>query len=84
MRMRLSRLPSPSTRFRRLVSAFLAVAALHLLACVAHADALPSPGRPDFDDTPLPMPDEPEEMAAIGVMALLGLVVLVKLRRRTA
>ena len=54
-----------------------------VLACsagAAFADVAPDPGRPDFDDTPLPMPDEPEDWAACA--ALLAAISLMALRKR--
>lgn len=60
----------------------LVAAALTLMTALAQADAPPVPGRPEFDDTPLPMPD-PLEAAALGV-ALLGGVAIMRSRRRHA
>lgn len=40
---------------------------------VARADAIPEPGRPEWDDTPMPMPSEPPEVVLVGVaLAIAG------------
>lgn len=49
---------------------------------MAHADALPMPGRPEFDDTPVPMPSEPELFSLALVVLLVGLFYAVARARR--
>ena len=45
-----------------------------LLPSTAYADIPPDPHRPEWDHTPLPMPDEPAEIAMLVV--LLALIAL--------
>ncbi len=55
-------------------------------ASIATADVLPSPTRPEWDDTPIPMPSDPTELAAIALasVALFGLALAWRARRRLA
>ena len=65
--------------------AALALAVLSSGAGSARADIIPSPIRPQWDDTPMPMPSDPEElfalMVAVAVLAV-GAIVRGALRRR--
>lgn len=66
--------------------AAVALAALASGAGSAQADIIPSPIRPQWDDTPMPMPSDPEELFALmAVVAVLALGALARgaLRRRT-
>ena len=56
---------------------------LWLLPAHAWADALPSPGRPDWEDTPLPMPDEVGLVVAAAALVL-GAIAWWAARRRPA
>ena len=51
----------------------------------ARADAIPPPGRPEWDDTPMPMPSDPDEvfalMIGVAVVALLALATRAVRRR---
>jgi hypothetical protein len=53
-------------------------------AAVARGDVLPDPGRPEWDDTPMPMPDGPEGLALTVVLVAAGLALFVVFRRREA
>jgi hypothetical protein len=45
---------------------FALLALLAIALPVARADVAPSPGRPEWDETPMPMPDEaPVEIAVV-------------------
>lgn len=68
-------------RYARGMRGLLLICAMWLVASVALADILPDPGRPDFDDTPLPMPDEPQAWEW-GLIALTGAGALMLRRRR--
>lgn len=58
--------------------------ALWLSAACAHADLVPVP-PPEWEDTPLPMPDGPDDVLPSIVMALaLFLLALWGLQRREA
>lgn len=51
----------------RELRAALVVLALAATNSVARADAIPGPGRPEWDDTPMPMPGEPPDAATLVV-----------------
>ena len=42
-----------------------------LLTSLARADVAPEPGRPEWSDTPLPQPTEPEEIAVFALALVL-------------
>lgn len=62
--------------------ALFVAALLALTPALALGDVGPNPGRPDFDDTPLPMPD-PLEAAALGLVLLGGAAIAMSRRKRT-
>lgn len=64
------------------------LAALTVLStgvATARADAIPPPGRPEWDDTPMPMPSDPDEVfalvLAVAIVALLALATRAVRRR---
>ncbi len=65
--------------------AAVALAALASGAGSAQADIIPSPIRPQWDDTPMPTPSDPDEvfalMIAVAIVALLALVTRAARRR---
>lgn len=65
--------------------AALALAVLASSVGSARADAIPPPGRPEWDDTPMPMPTDPDEvfafMLAVAIVALLALATRAARRR---
>jgi len=53
----------------RLGALALAIVVGWSVAATAIADAVPSPGRPEWHETPMPMPDDPPiEIAAISAI----------------
>ena len=67
--------------FATVTTAGLALAA----SSRARADVLPSPGRPEWDDTPLPMPDGPPDVVILLVLCGLLFVAgftLLRMRRQ--
>ena len=57
----------------RALSLFALLAALWACPCTSYADALPSPNRPEWEHTPLPMPEDPED---VGLTLLVVAVAL--------
>lgn len=54
------------------------------IAAAARADVAPDPGRPEWNDTPLPMPAEPSpELLAVTAL-MLAFAAIVWLRRGRA
>ena len=58
------------------VVAITAVISAWIAPSLARADALPPPGRPEWPDTPLPMPDDPPALAAWCVVFALALTMM--------
>ncbi len=56
--------------------ASLLVVLASLASAVARADAVPPPGRPEWPDTPLPMPDDPPALAAWCLALALGVTMI--------
>lgn len=54
-----------------------------LLPAIARADILPDPSGPEWDHTPLPMPED-EVWLAVSLLVLVGCLAVFVLRRRAA
>lgn len=52
-----------------------------LLAGVARADVPPPPTRPDWPDTPLPMPSDPFVFVALAAVLVVAVAVAHRARR---
>ncbi|MFK7991934.1 MAG: hypothetical protein AB8I08_38310 [Sandaracinaceae bacterium] len=55
-----------------------------MVAAIGRADAAPEPGRPEWHDTPLPMPADPSPELWVVAAAALMMVGLLWLRRGLA